>query len=220
MSNTDDLTPAELASAAIDMDRVLEREPQLSDNGFKQFLRHQSRAERNAQFLKWREDMRHPNSLAQFMAARGWLRQFRKIKTLNRSRTSYSLKHCAEDDIGYATNGCFIAAAIAEGFTVRCVEPVPPMLGSTSRPRRGGMQSATGMSGEDAPIARRHSPKKLARRSKELRERLGDKAVADSTRADRAATPRSKTGRPTMTVSSDEQDGPPAIFVEWQEARN
>jgi hypothetical protein len=26
--------------------------------------------------------MRHPNSLAQFMAAGGWLKQFRKIKAL------------------------------------------------------------------------------------------------------------------------------------------
>ena len=32
----DDYSPAELATAAIDMDRVLEREPHLSDNGFKQ----------------------------------------------------------------------------------------------------------------------------------------------------------------------------------------
>ena len=120
--NADDLTPAELATAAIDMDRVLEREPQLSDNGFKQFERHQSQAERDAEFLKWREDLREPRSLARFMAARGWLKQFRKIKALNRGGTSYGLKHCAEDDIGYVTNGVFIAAAIAEGFTVRRVE--------------------------------------------------------------------------------------------------
>jgi hypothetical protein len=32
--NADDLTPAELASAAIDMDLVLAREPQLGDFGF------------------------------------------------------------------------------------------------------------------------------------------------------------------------------------------
>jgi hypothetical protein len=120
--NADDLTSAELASAAIDMDRVLEREPELSDNGFKQLRGRRSLAEHEAQFLKWREDMRAPRSLAQFMAARGWLRQFRKVKALNRRGTSYGLKHCAEDDIGYATNGVFIAAAIAEGFVVRCVE--------------------------------------------------------------------------------------------------
>jgi hypothetical protein len=69
-----------------------------------------------------RDLIREPRSLAQFMAARGWLRRFSKIKAVNRCGTSYGLKHVAEDDIGYVTNGCFIAAAIAEGFTVRCVE--------------------------------------------------------------------------------------------------
>ena len=124
--NADDLTPDELASAAIDMDRVLERELELSDNGFKRLRGRRSQAEYEAEFLKWREDMRAPRSLAQFMAARGWLRQFRKIKALNRLGTSYGLKHCAEDDIGYVTNGCFIAAAIAEGFTVRRSQPDSP----------------------------------------------------------------------------------------------
>jgi hypothetical protein len=118
--NADDLTPAELATAAIDIDRTLEREPLLSDNG----LKHRDIGE--AEFLKWREDMRTPRSLAQFMAARGWLRQFSKIKALNRRGTSYGLKHCAEDDIGYLTNGVFIAAAIAEGFTVRRSQPNSP----------------------------------------------------------------------------------------------
>ena len=124
--NADDLTPAELATAAIDMDRVLEREPQLSDNGFKRFDRHRARVEQDADFLKWREDLREPRSLARFMAARGWLRRFGKIRALNRRGTSYGLKHCAEDDIGYVTNGVFIAAAIAEGFTVRRAESGSP----------------------------------------------------------------------------------------------
>jgi hypothetical protein len=108
--NADDLTPAELATAAIDIDRTLEREPLLSDNG----LKHRDIGE--AEFLKWREDMRTPRSLAQFS----------KIKALNRRGTSYGLKHCAEDDIGYLTNGVFIAAAIAEGFTVRRSQPNSP----------------------------------------------------------------------------------------------
>jgi hypothetical protein len=115
--NADDLTPAELASAAIDMDRVLEREPQLGDFGFGVFAK--TREERAADLLRNRDLIREPRSLAQFMAARGWLSQFGKIKALNRRGTSYGLKHCAEDDVGYATNGVFIAAAIAEGFTVR-----------------------------------------------------------------------------------------------------
>jgi hypothetical protein len=118
--NEDDFTPAELASAAIDMDRVLEREPLLGDFGFGVWdPRSKTPEERAADLRLNREYIREPRSLAQFMAARGWLRQFRKIKALNRRGTSYGLKHDAEDDIGYVTNGCFIAAAIAEGFTVR-----------------------------------------------------------------------------------------------------
>jgi hypothetical protein len=125
--NADDLTPAELASAAIDMDRVLEREPQLGDFGFGVWdPRSKTPEERIADLRLNRDLIRAPRSLAQFMAARGWLRQFCKIKALNRRGTSYGLKHDAEDDIGYVTNGCFIAAAIAEGFTVRRSQPDSP----------------------------------------------------------------------------------------------
>ena len=116
----DDLTPAELAAAAIDMDRVLEREPQLGDFGFGVWdSRRKTRAERTAELRRDRESMLEPRSLAEFTAAREWLRRFKKIKNLNRGGTSYGLKHVAEDEIGYSANGCFIAAAIAEGFAVR-----------------------------------------------------------------------------------------------------
>jgi hypothetical protein len=118
--NADDLTPAELATAAIDMDLVLEREPQLGDFGFGVYAPwSKTREERVAELRRNRESIREPRSLAGFIAARGWLRRFRKIKAPNRRGTSYGLKHVAEDDVGYTTNGVFIAAAIAEGFTVR-----------------------------------------------------------------------------------------------------
>ena len=122
----DDYSPVELATAAIEMDRVLEREPQLNDGGFRQFGGSRTQAERDAEFIRWRESIREPRSLAQFMAARGWLRQFSKTKTLNRRGSSYGLKHRAEHDIGYVTNGVFIAAALAEGFTVRLTDPGSP----------------------------------------------------------------------------------------------
>jgi hypothetical protein len=122
--NADDLTPDELASAAIDMDRVLEREPQLGDFGFGVYdPRSKTPEERAADLRRNRDLIREPRSLAQFMAARGWLRQFSRLKASNRRGTSYGLKHFAEDDIGYVTNGVFIAAAIAEGFTVRRAGP-------------------------------------------------------------------------------------------------
>jgi hypothetical protein len=43
----------------------------------------------------------------------------RRLKSFNKRGTSYGLKHIAEHDMGYCTNGVFIAAAIAEGFRVR-----------------------------------------------------------------------------------------------------
>jgi hypothetical protein len=62
-----------------------------------------------------------PRSVQQFETARLWLRQFSKVKSSNRRGSSYGLKHVAAHDIGYVTNGIFIAAALAEGFTVqRC----------------------------------------------------------------------------------------------------
>jgi hypothetical protein len=124
----DDRTAAELAAAAaaIDMDRVLEDEPLLGDFGFDVSPRSKRPEERIADLCHNRDLIREPRSLAQFMAARGWLSKFSKIQALNKRGTSYGLKHGAEDDIGYVTNGVFIAAAIAEGFTVRRTESSSP----------------------------------------------------------------------------------------------
>ena len=54
-----------------------------------------------------------------------WLRGQTKRKTLNKSGTSYGLKHVAERDVGYITNGVFIAAAVAEGFRVVRIRETP-----------------------------------------------------------------------------------------------
>jgi hypothetical protein len=45
-----------------------------------------------------------------------WLADLKPIKTINRRHTSYGLKHIAEPEIGYVTNGAFIAAAVHCGF--------------------------------------------------------------------------------------------------------
>ena len=92
--DADDLTDAELAAAAIDIDRVLEREPELGDFGFGVWNpRRKTSEERTAELRSDRESIRELRSLAQFMAARGWLRQFSKIKTFNPRGSSYGLKH-------------------------------------------------------------------------------------------------------------------------------
>jgi hypothetical protein len=51
--------------------------------------------------------------------AESWLRDKAKTKTVNRRRSSYGLKHVAEKEVGYITNGAFIAAAIHCGFPYR-----------------------------------------------------------------------------------------------------
>jgi len=129
-----DFTTEELAAAAADMDRILEQEPQLNDFGYGVYFGIQGQAEQQASFQECRKSIRAPNSLAQFIAARRWLRQFSKRKTICPHGTSYGLKHIAEHTIGYVTNGVFIAAAIAEGFQVRRSDASPnAMFNITSR---------------------------------------------------------------------------------------
>jgi hypothetical protein len=111
-----DLPPPDLAA---EMERILEQEPQLSDFGFGLADFYKTREEAAAKFCEDRERIRDPHCLAEFTAARGWLRQFDKLKSFNKRGNSYSLKHIAEHDIGYVSNGVFIAAAIAEGFNVQ-----------------------------------------------------------------------------------------------------
>jgi hypothetical protein len=114
-----DFTPDQIAAAAAAMDRVLEQEPELSDFGYGFSGAEKTPEERRARFETNRQSIREPRSLAQFLTAREWLRQFAKIKSLNKRGISYGLKHVAAHDMGYCTNGVFIAAAIAEGFRVR-----------------------------------------------------------------------------------------------------
>jgi len=118
--------PHEIAAAAVDMELILEQEPQLSDFGFGRSDFYKTREEAVAKFREDRESIRDPQSLAQFILARGWLSQFAKLKSLNKCGSSYGLKHVAEHDIGYITNGVFIAAAIAEGFRVRRINDSNP----------------------------------------------------------------------------------------------
>ena len=80
--------------------------------------------------------------MGQFIAARFWLRHFAKIKAPNKLGTSYALKHVAGRDIGYTTNGAFIAAALAEGFIVQRAGDSPNALFNIStqawgKPRSG-----------------------------------------------------------------------------------
>jgi hypothetical protein len=117
-----DLPPPDPAA---EMERILEQEPTLSDFGFGLADFYKTREEAVVKFREDRERICDSNCLAEFIAARGWLKQFAKLKSFNKRGSSYSLKHVAEHDIGYVSNGVFIAAAIAEGFRVQRIGDSP-----------------------------------------------------------------------------------------------
>lgn len=52
-----------------------------------------------------------------------WLSGKAKIKTINKRHSSYGLKHMAEKEIGYITNGAFICAALFCGFKFKVSGP-------------------------------------------------------------------------------------------------
>jgi hypothetical protein len=95
------------------------RYPELTDFGFGVGNQHNlTPAEREEKFRINRAKMFEDRSLLQFIRARAWLQEQGMRKTLNRRGTSYGLKHIAAHDIGYVTNGIFIAAAVSVGFEI------------------------------------------------------------------------------------------------------
>ncbi len=55
-----------------------------------------------------------------------WLREnIEPTKTVNKRQTSYGIKHVADKDIGYITNGVFIAAGIIAGYPYEIVPGSP-----------------------------------------------------------------------------------------------
>ncbi|MCR9909731.1 hypothetical protein NB545_20050 [Vibrio campbellii] len=65
------------------------------------------------------------DSSESFIKTVEWLKQIEKTEKFNAKRSSYGLKHVAEKDIGYITNGVFIAAAIHSGFKYRIISDGP-----------------------------------------------------------------------------------------------
>ena len=137
-----------LAAATAEMNRILDQHPQLTDHGFGTYndtFPGAPRETRDAEFKRDRETIQDDRSIAAFIATKHWLADFPKIKTLNQKGTSYGLKHIAEEEIGYVTNGVFIAAAIAEGFRVVCIDGGPNALLNISNKvwaRRQALQNA------------------------------------------------------------------------------
>jgi len=100
---------------------AVEQFPELTDFGFGVFDGKKLSPEaRRAELQRNRDLMFLPRSIQQFSAAKAWLQRQLRTKNVNKSAgSSYGLKHVAEKEIGYVTNGIFIAAAIATGFTIQ-----------------------------------------------------------------------------------------------------
>ncbi|WP_324956729.1 hypothetical protein [Oligoflexus sp.] len=77
-----------------------------------------------ATLVKRRADLRASHSRIEETAR--WLGVFIKpIKTINTRSSSYGLKHRVEREIGYITNGVFIAAAMIAGYPYRTHDGSP-----------------------------------------------------------------------------------------------
>lgn len=120
---------------------VMEAQPDLSKGGFRTWdsipsscdavrnpERYQRKLKREAEFLKEREEMTDDFSIGEFERAVDFLRAHgHPTKTIRKWRSSYGLKHMAENwhrvvfrsgAGGYISNGMFIAAAIHLGFQI------------------------------------------------------------------------------------------------------
>ena len=107
-----------------DIQRIIDEVPDLNDFGIGVLLqRRKTEDERKTELAEGKRELL--NSVEACNRVCEWLGQIDKIKTINSHRSSYGLKHLAEKDIGYITNGVFIAAAIHCGYPYR-IEPGDP----------------------------------------------------------------------------------------------
>lgn len=76
--------------------------------------------------------------LDQVVRARSWLVEFaEQRKTINRSFSSYTLKHSAERGTnGYISNGAMIQALLLEGYRLERTDPGSPNAYANVRVRR------------------------------------------------------------------------------------
>ncbi len=104
---------------------VIDLVPELTDFGIGIYDngRGLDKAQKKAEFDKNQSSLL--DSSESFEKAVFWLKQVGKIKSFNPHRSSYGLKHLAEKDIGYITNGVFIAAAIHSGFKYKITPQNP-----------------------------------------------------------------------------------------------
>lgn len=102
---------------------VMKQVPALTDFGLGISWHHRRKSaeEQQAIFDRERADLMNTQS---FEVTCEWIRQhLEKQKSIYSGNSSYGIKHIAEKQIGYITNGCFIAAMIACGYDWRADGP-------------------------------------------------------------------------------------------------
>ena len=116
-----------------DIALIIDQVPTLNAHGIGLFNhgRGLSAAERDAQLARGREELLGSEESCNKVC--DWLVAKAKTKTVNHSYSSYGLKHLAEDEVGYVTNGAFIAAAIYCGFQYKLVPGSPNVLVGISK---------------------------------------------------------------------------------------
>jgi hypothetical protein len=107
--------------------RAVAEFPELTAFGFGVFdERKLTPAERAEKFRLEREQMFSAHSIEEFNRVCDWLGRQARTKRINpRAGSSYGLKHAAEHEVGYSTNGMFIAAAVACGFCIQRIGDSP-----------------------------------------------------------------------------------------------
>jgi hypothetical protein len=82
-----------------------------------------------------RAQLASPESIEEIGRAADWaIEHLAERKAVNYWRTSYGLKHLAEPDIGYVTNGQMAVALVMAGFRLRPVPGSPNPAFNISEP--------------------------------------------------------------------------------------
>lgn len=93
------------------IEKLLQQHPLLHDGGFG----HQRSYK--VDLDEWRAVLVTPASIAEIVSLCQWIDDnLLPQKHINNRHTSYGLKHIAEREIGYVSNGQFIVAALLCGF--------------------------------------------------------------------------------------------------------
>src|SRR3954467_4152410 len=100
-----------------DIQRVIEKVPGLNEFGVGLYAWGRPQEDRGAIFRADTEALLASEEACTKVC--DWLGAMEKTKTINTRDTSYGLKHLAAHEIGYVTNGVFIAAAVHCGFPYR-----------------------------------------------------------------------------------------------------